>query len=258
MNALALATFFTYSWGMNSFLLVSTRPEDEAVAAEYASFLKVTGLEPEELEQVRLDMLGLPEINVRAYAGIIVAGSVYGTTTPDETKSPSQKRAEAELCRLLAQIVEAGTPCLTTGYGAEVATVLMGGTVTRRWAEYPQLTEIFLTEAAFEEPLLAGFPRSFMTFVSHNEAAEELPEGAVLLAKSITCPVQMVKLAKDFYATQFNPEIDSDAIRMVLERYEDAGYPGTDDLDSLSHIAHLGEARHQAGKVAANFVKLYR
>ena len=68
----------------------------------------------------------------------------------------------------------------------------------------------------------------------------------------------MVKLAKDFYATQFNPEIDSDAIRMVLERYEDAGYPGTDDLDSLSHIAHLGEARHQAGKVAANFAKLYR
>lgn len=258
MNTLALATFFTYSWDMNSFLLVSTRPEDEAVVAEYASFLKVTGLEPEELEQVRLDMLGLPEINVRAYAGIIVAGSVYGTTTPDETKSPSQKRAEAELCRLLAQIVEAGTPCLTTGYGAEVATVLMGGTVTRRWAEYPQLTEIFLTEAAFDEPLLAGFPRSFMTFVSHNEAAEELPEGAVLLAKSITCPVQMVKLAKDFYATQFNPEIDSDAIRMVLERYEDAGYPGTDDLDSLSHIAHLGEARHQAGKVAANFAKLYR
>lgn len=101
MNALALATFFTCSWDINSSLLVSTRPESEAVATEHISFLKVIGLEPKELEQVRLDMLGLPEINVCVYAGIIVVGSVYGITTPDKTRSPDQKRAKAKLRRLL-------------------------------------------------------------------------------------------------------------------------------------------------------------
>lgn len=243
---------------MSSFLLVSTRPEDEAIAAEYRSFLRVSGLDEHELEQVRLDMLGLPEIDVRAYRGIVVAGSPYGTTTPDDAKPPTQRRIEAELRRLLGQIVEAGTPCLTTGYGTEVATLLMGGRVTRKWAEYPQLTEIMLTEAAFDEPLLEGFPRSFLTYVQHNEATEEIPEGATLLAKSISCPVQMMRLGPDFYATQFNPSLDSDAIRMALERYEDAGYPGTDDVDSLVLIGRLGEGGHQAGRIVANFVARYR
>ncbi|WP_115728408.1 glutamine amidotransferase-related protein [Actinomyces culturomici] len=243
---------------MTSFLLVSTRPEDEAIAAEHRSFLKATGLAEHELEQVRLDMLGLPDIDVRAYDGIIVAGSPYGTTTPDAFKTPTQKRAEGELRRILGEIVEAGTPCLTTGYGTEVATLLMGGRVTTKWAEEPQLTEILLTQEGAEDPLLEGFPRSFLTYVNHHEATEDVPEGAVVLGKSITCPVQIMRLAPDFYATQFNPELDSDAIRQALERWEDAGYPGTDDIDYLVIIGREGEAHHQAGRVAANFVARYR
>lgn len=243
---------------MKPFLLVSTRPEEEAIEAEYRSFLKVTGLTEGELEQVRLDMLGLPDIDVHAYAGIIVAGSPYGTTTQDDYKPATQKRTEAELMHLLRDIVEADTPCLTTGYGTEVATVLLGGRVTTKWAEYPQLTEIMLTAEGIDDPVLEGFPRTFLTYVSHHEAVEELPEGAVQLAKSLTCPVQMMRLSNKFYATQFNPELDSDAIRAALERYEDAGYPGTDDLESLVLIGRSGEGNHLAGKVAENFVARFR
>lgn len=243
---------------MTSFLLVSTRPEEEAIEAEYSAFLSVSGLEEHELEQVRLDMLGLPEIDVRAYSGIVVAGSPFGATTLDDFKTPSQRRVETELRHLLADILEAGAPCLTTGYGTEIATVLMGGSMSTEWAEESQLVEILLTADGIADPLLEDFPRTFPTFVNHREAVSSLPPGATVLAKSITCPAQIVKFAENFYATQFNPELDSDLISDALQRWEDAGYPGTDDVDYLVVIGREGRGRHQAGRVVANFVNRYR
>ncbi|MCI1787274.1 MAG: glutamine amidotransferase [Actinomyces sp.] len=242
---------------MRPFLLVSTRPEDEAIEAEYRSFQRASGRSPDALEQVRSDMLGLPEIDVQAYSGIIVAGSPYGTTTPEDRKSPTQKRTEQELTRLLAEIVAAGTPCLTTGYGTEVATVLRGGVVTTKWAELPSIIEIELTPEGREDPLLADFPPSFHTYVGHHEAVEAPPEGAVVLARSMTCPVQMMRLGPTFYATQFNPELDSDAIRSRLSTYADAGYSGTDDMDSLVLLGRDGPGGHQAGVVVRHFVDMF-
>lgn len=241
---------------MLPFLLVSTRPEDEAVEAEYACFQRVTGLDENSLEQVRLDMLGLPDIDVNAYTGIIVAGSPYGTTTPDDKKSATQKRTEAELAHLFTDIVAARTPCLTTGYGTEVATVLRGGLVSRAWAEDPQMVDIMLTEEGMNDPLLDGFPREFLTYVHHREAVERMPEGAVLLAKSLTCPVQAMRMGENFYATQFNPEIDSDAIRIRLSAYEDAGYGTGGDFDSLVLIGRNGPGTHQAGLLIRNFMRI--
>ncbi|TWS23155.1 glutamine amidotransferase, partial [Tsukamurella conjunctivitidis] len=130
---------------MKPFLLVSTRPEDEAIEAEHRSFLRASGLQEEQLDQVRLDLLGLPDIDVHAYSGIMVAGSPYGTTTPDERKSATQKRTEVELEHLFTQINEASTPCLATGYGMEVAAWLRGAPMTTRWAEPPSMVEIVLT-----------------------------------------------------------------------------------------------------------------
>ncbi len=243
---------------MTSFLLVSTRPEDEAIAAEYRAFRAASGLAEGEFEQVRLDMVGLPDVDVSAFDGVIIAGAPYGMTTRDDFKTPTQMRAESEVRRLVTEILEAGTPCLTTGYGTEVATQHMGGLVTTKWAEQAQLAEILLTAEGLEDPLLRDFPRTFVTYVNHHDATEEVPEGAVILARSLGCPAQIVRLADDFYATQFNPELDSDVIGAALQRWEDAGYPGTDDVDYLLVIGREGEGHHQAGRVVANFVERYR
>jgi len=242
---------------MLPFLLVSTRPEDEAVEAEHRSYLRTSGLPADALEQVRLDLQGLPDIDVRAYSGIIVAGSPYGTTTPEVRKPPTQKRTEEELARLLPEIIAAGIPCLTTGYGTEVATVLQDGVVTTKWAEDPSIVEIDLTPEGRQDPLLVDFPASFHTYVGHHEAVETPPPGAVVLAKSLTCPIQMMRLGPTFYATQFNPELDSDAIRARLSSYEDAGYSGTDDLESLVLIGRGGAGTHRAGVIVRHFVEMF-
>ncbi|MCD4548848.1 MULTISPECIES: glutamine amidotransferase-related protein [unclassified Schaalia] len=243
---------------MLPFLLVSTRPEDEAVESEYRCFMRVTGLETGQLEQVRLDMVGLPDIDVHQYAGIIVAGSPYGTTTPDERKTPTQKRTETELTRIFTEIFTHNIPCLTTGFGTEVAAVLRGGVVTKKWGEHPQITDIFLTEAGQHDPLLQGFPCEFPTYVDHREAVEHIPENAVVLAKSLDCPVQMMRLGEFFWATQFNPELDSDAISARLQSFLDAGYPGTDDIESLVWIGRNGTGTHQGAVLIRRFIDLCR
>ncbi len=242
---------------MQPFLLVSTRPEDEAAEAEHRSFQRAARLGEDDLRQVRLDLGGLPDIDVRAFSGIIVAGSPYGTTTPDERKSTTQKRAEAELVHLFDDITTASIPCLATGYGMEVASVLCGAEVTTTWAEPPSMVDISLTVAGAADPLLKGFPGEFVTYVGHHEAVEVPPPDAVVLARSLTCPIQMMRLGERFYATQFNPEIDSDVIRQRLSSYEDAGYSGTDDLDSLVLIGRNGPGGHQAGVVISNFVQMF-
>lgn len=243
---------------MTSFLLVSIRPEDEAIDAEYRAFLSASGLNQSELEQVRLDMIGLPDVEVTDFDGVIIAGAPYGMTTPEDFKTPTQERAESEVRRLITKILDAKTPCLTTGYGTEVATEHMGGLVTTTWAEEAQLAEILLTSEGIGDPLLCDFPRSFLSYVNHHEAIEKMPEGGVVLARSIGCPVQIARFADNFYATQFNPELDSDSIGAALERWEDAGYPGTDDIDYLLIIGREGEGKHQAGKIVSNFVERYR
>ncbi len=242
---------------MLPFLLVSTRPEDEAAEAEYRCYLRASGLPGEELEQVRLDMQDLPDVEVQAFSGIIVAGSPYGTTTPEDRKPPTQRHIEGELARLLDEITASAIPCLTTGYGTEVATVLRGGVVTTRWAEDPSVVEILLTAEGRHDPLLADFPDSFYTYVGHHEAVETTPPGAVVLARSLTCPVQMMRLGPTFYATQFNPELDSDAIRSRLSTFEDAGYSGTDDVESLVLIGRGGSGTHRAGIIVRRFVEMF-
>lgn len=242
---------------MLPFLLVSTRPEDEAVETEYALFQRVTGLDSTRLHQVRLDMLGLPDIDVRAYAGIFVAGSPYDTTTPEERKSATQKHTEQELARLFDDILSAGVPCLTTGYGSEVAALRLGGIVTTTWGERPEMITISLTEEGEADPILTGFPTEFLTYVGHHEAVEVMPEGAVLLASSITCPVQMMRIGEHFYATQFNPEIDSDVISARLHAYKDAGWGGAEDFDQLVLIGKAGPGEHQSGRILRNFVAMY-
>ena len=51
------------------FLLVQSRPEDEASDDEYAAFLRFGRLRPWQVERVRLDQGQFPEVDVTNYKG---------------------------------------------------------------------------------------------------------------------------------------------------------------------------------------------
>src|SRR5690606_19999258 len=100
--------------------------------------------------------------------------------------------------------------------------------------------EIDRTPVGADDPLLAGLPDRFTAFVGHKEAVTHLPRSATLLAKGERCPVQMFRVGRNVYATQFHPELDVDGITTRTHAYADHGYFAAEELElTLSAVRRL-------------------
>ncbi|UFU07772.1 glutamine amidotransferase [Ruania halotolerans] len=202
---------------------LASRSEDVAADAEYASVLEHTGLSESELVRVRLDR-GDHVGELTQYSGVILGGSPFTVTTPELAKSPVQRAVEATLLDVLNTVTRHQVPFLGLCYGVGIVGTWAGGQVDRTYAEDTDAVEIALTQAARTDPLLADMPGRFTAYVGHKEACSATPPGAVVLATSAACPVQMYRFGPGQYVTQFHPEMDADAVRLRIEVYADAGY----------------------------------
>ena len=241
---------------MKPFLLLASRAEDDVADAEYAAFLRFGGLEERELRRVRLEAGPLPSLDLDAWSGVVVGGSPFTSTDPEQGKSSTQRRVEAELDALVPEVVARRVPFLGACYGVATLGRYRGGVVDRTYAEPVGPVEVHLTDAGRGDPLLAGLPATFTAFVGHKEACRALPTGAVLLASSTTCPVQMFRVGAHAYATQFHPELDLAGVVHRVEVYRDAGYFAPHELDAV--VARLGTMPvDQPHRILANFVERY-
>ena len=218
---------------MRPFLLLSTRAEDVAADDEYAGFLRATGLEERELRRVRVEAGPLPEVDLDDYAGILLGGSPFNTSDPDEAKSDVQRRVEHELGLLLDRVVARDFPFFGACYGIGTLGTHQGGVVDRTYGEPISAVRVELTPAGQEDALLAGLPDAFDAFVGHKEACRVLPPTAVLLAGSASCPVQMFRVGSNVWATQFHPELDVQGLVTRIHVYQHAGYFPPSELDEL-------------------------
>jgi len=236
--------------------MLASRAEDEAADEEYAAFLRMTGLCAERLHRVRMESAPLPPISLDDYAGVFIGGGPFNSSDPPAVKSRAQRRVEAELQPLLDEIVERDFPFLGACYGIGTLGVHQGGTIDRTYSEPVGPVTVTLTEEGRADPLLSGMPAEFAAFVGHKEACSVLPPSAVLLAGSPTCPVQMFRVKRNLYATQFHPELDRDGIVTRVRVYRDAGYFPAEELDEL--IASLTAARvSEPPRILTNFVAQY-
>ncbi|MGY2129250.1 glutamine amidotransferase [Blastococcus sp. SYSU DS0617] len=218
---------------MRPFLLLSTRAEDGAADDEYAGFLRATGLEERHLRRVRLEAEPLPEIGLDDYAGVLLGGSPFTTSDPVAEKSDVQLRVEHELGRLLDAVVARDFPFLGACYGIGTLGSHQGGVVDRTYGEPISAVRVELTAAGRADPLLAGMPAAFDAFVGHKEACRVLPPSATRLAGSAGCPVQMFRVGRNVYATQFHPELDVPGLVTRMHVYQHAGYFPPSELDEL-------------------------
>jgi len=238
------------------FLLLATRAEDQAADDEYAAFLRFAGLPPEQLHRVRLEAGPLPDLDLDDYAGIFLGGSPFNSSDPPQVKSPVQQRVEADLARLLDEVVARDFPFFGACYGVGTLGVHQGGVIDRTYAEPISAVRVRLTEDGLADPVLAGMAAEFDAFVGHKEACTVLPPGAVLLATSAACPVQMFRVKQNLYATQFHPELDLPGLLTRVRVYRHAGYFPPAELDTL--VASLQPAVvTEPGRMLANFVARY-
>jgi len=241
---------------MKPFLLLASRAEDDAAAQEHAAFARFGGLDPALLHRIRMEAGPLPAIDLDTYSGVLIGGSPFNSSAPDELKSAVQRRVEAELQALLDEITERDFPFLGACYGVGTLGVHEGAVIDSTYGEAVGAVPITLTEAGAQDPLLAGLPARFDAFVGHKEACRSIPEHMVLLASSPTCPVQMFRIKQNLYATQFHPELDVPGIVLRIQTYRNAGYFPPQDADQV--IARARDARVTVPpRILANFVRRY-
>ena len=241
---------------MRPFLLLSTRAEDVAADDEYAGFLRATGLGERELHRIRVEAGPLPELDLDDYAGVLLGGSPFNSSDPDEQKTDVQRRVERDLARLLDRVVARDLPFLGACYGIGTLGTHQGGVVDRTYGEPVSAVRVELTEAGRSDPLLTGIPEAFDAFVGHKEACRVLPPSATLLAGSAGCPVQMFRVGSNVYATQFHPELDVPGLLTRVHVYQHAGYFPPSELDEL--VARLTPAVvTEPGRLLENFVARY-
>jgi GMP synthase (glutamine-hydrolysing) len=238
------------------FLLLSSRAEDVAAEGEYEAFLRCTGLAEHELHRIRMEAAPLPELDLAAYSGILIGGGPFNSSDPPELKSSVQHRVERDMSLLLDRVVERDFPFFGACYGVGTLGVHQGGVIDRTYAEPISAVHIRLTQAGIADPVLDGMAPEFDAFVGHKEACSTLPAGAVLLAGSDACPVQMFRIKQNLYATQFHPELDVPGLVTRVHVYQHAGYFPPEERDDL--IARLTPAViSEPGRMLANFVARY-
>jgi GMP synthase (glutamine-hydrolysing) len=238
------------------FLLLSSRAEDVAADDEYEAFLRVTGLTPAGLHRVRMEAAPLPAVELDDYAGIFVGGGPFNSSDAPLEKSTVQHRVERELGLLLDEVVARDFPFFGACYGVGTLGVHQGGVIDRTYAEPISAVRVRLTEEGAADPVLAGMAPEFDAFVGHKEACSVLPPTGVLLASSDACPVQMFRVKRNLYATQFHPELDLPGLLTRVRIYQHAGYFAPAELDAVVESLRPAVVT-EPGRMLANFVARY-
>lgn len=241
---------------MKPFLLITTRDAEHIAEEEHAAYCTLTGLLPEDLAWIRVDQGPLPEIKLENYSGIILAGSPFTVSEPDDTKSPNELRVERDLAALLDRVLERDFPFLGICYGIGTIGTHQGARVDRTFGENTQATRISLTAEGLIDPLMRELPPEFDAFVGHKEAISEVPPHLTVLASSPGCPVQAFRVGHNVYATQFHPELDAAAMTSRIHAYVDHGYFDPAEVDAL--IARIQRADVRASQmVLSRFTEQY-
>jgi len=233
------------------FLLITTRDDDQVAAEEHASYCTLTGLLPEDLNWLRADQQPVGDLDIKQYSGIILAGSPFTVSEPDESKSENELRVERELAALLDRVIARDLPFLGICYGIGTIGTHQGAVVDRKYGESTQATRISLTPEGLGDPLFRELPAEFDAFVGHKEAISEVPSHLTVLASSPGCPVQAFRVGSNVYATQFHPELDGAAMTSRIRAYMNHGYFDPSEVDALI-------ARIQAADVRASQMVLSR
>ena len=162
------------------FLVMQLRPEDAAADSEFEAIVRYGGFREDEVVRARVERSGLPEIELGDYAAIIVGGSPFDVSTPEDAKSAIQKSIENDFMALFERLVESDFPFLGACSGNGLLGRFCGASISTKYAEPVGGADITLTEAGKKDPLLEGFPDTFRVLLGHKEACDDVPPGAVV------------------------------------------------------------------------------
>ena len=239
------------------FLILQLRPEDDTSDNEFAAILKYGELDPANTHRLRIEKTGIPELSLDDYAAVIVGGSPFDISTPQQQKQPIQVKIEADFEHLFDTIVAQDFPFLGACSGCGLLGSYLGTPISKQYSEPVGGAVVSVTDDGRSDDLLADFPAQIAVLCGHKEACDSLPQGAVLLLSNEACPVQMFRVGKNVYATQFHPEGDGAGFTVRIHAYKHHGYFPAEEADALIE-AVIREDTPYAREILRRFVARYR
>jgi len=215
-------------------LILQLRPEKTTADSEYACFLKYGQLKAEDTCRIGIEKTGIPgSLDLDDYSAIIVGGSPFDISTPENKKSAIQKKIEDDFNRLLEQVVSQDFPFLGACSGNGLLGNYLGTPITTKYGEAVGCVTLDVTGAGRKDKMLEGLPDRIDVLLGHKEACDSTPEGAILLMTGSDCPVQMFRVGENVYATQFHPEGDSEEFILRINTYSNHGYFEPHEAEAL-------------------------
>ena len=234
------------------------RPEDDTSDNEYAAILKYGCLDSNNAHRLRIEKNGIPDkLALDQYSGVIVGGSPYDISTPEQKKSAIQIKVEQDFKRLFDEIIPNDIPFLGACSGNGLLGSYLGTSISTQYGEAVACVKLDITEAGKTDPLLSGFPDKVTVLLGHKEACDTVPDSAVLLMTGDACPVQMFRVGRNVYATQFHPEGDSEGFTLRIHAYKHHGYFEPHEVDCLIG-AVCEEETPYAQEILRRFVDRYK
>ena len=238
------------------FLILQLRPEDDTSDNEFDAILKYGGLGRNDTKRIRIEQSGIPDLYLDDYSAIIVGGSPFDISTQQDQKSAIQVKIEDDFNHLLSEVVKRDFPFLGACSGNGLLGAYLKTSISGRYAEAVGCTRISLTEEGKKDLLLAGFPDQIAVLLGHKEACDCTPQGATLLMTGEKCPVQMFRVGRHVYATQFHPEGDAEGFSIRINTYKHHGYFPPEEAQSLIDAVSVEETPY-AQELLRRFVQRY-
>lgn len=243
---------------MKPILIFQVRTLKITADNEFDAILKYGQLKKEDVVRVDLNKDSFPEVDLSDYSAIIVGGGASNVSDLEEKKSPKQREYETYLVKLMQQVIDADFPYLGACYGLGVLGLQQKVNVsTEKYGEKPGAATVYLTQEGEKDKLLQGFPHDFRTFLGHKESWQSCPANAKLLVSSKDCPVHMVRIGENVYATQFHPELDFEGVKLRAELYKNSGYFNPEEVTTIIEQASKENIIYPM-KFLLNFVNFYK
>ncbi len=157
---------------------------------------------------------GPPPADPHSYDAVLVLG---GAMNADEGEGLPWLADEG---RLLAELLDRGTPLLGLCLGAQTVSAAAGGKPARASAPEIGWHPVELTEAGSNDRLLAPLAPRFEAFQWHSYEMG-LPAATTVLARSPVC-AQAARLGERAWVLQFHPEVSAtDAAAWIADYRSD-------------------------------------
>lgn len=167
-----------------------------------------------EAEIIRMDEGGQVPLSLDGYDCLVILG---GAMNVDDTHCHPYME---NLRCLAASAFDTGFPVLGLCLGAQVMARAAGAVVHKNKCGETGWHSIVFTGEGLRDQVLQGLTSPLEVFHWHDDMFE-LPENAALLAESVQCPHQIMRIDRYSYGFQFHPEVTADIILEWLEKYND-------------------------------------